>query len=254
MITSLVYGIDFFKRKMILPVFLFTIMWIISYFTYDYLINIVATFDFMVLESLAITGLLSLMLYIIEFLGYRTILFIVMFFLIFFINNYIVYLICSAISHTNNSKNLKIVFNYSLVAFLIFVGFGLLYVLLLFKITAITIILMILLTILLIVTAYIFYLTIFIMASEEDLVLYDGLTKAWYFLKRKFWLFTFFLIFLFIILEILNIGVLLLIIPFLETANLSWILEDIIFYAYYLFVMLYASSCVSYFVTRHKTQ
>ncbi|GEM_PF-999800 len=252
MLVSIIKGLNVFRKKFILPVILFTAIYIIAFFTSDYLLNLLANaIDFSSLDLLTTMSIAPIFFHIMELFGFYLVLLVFLFFILFSINNYIVYIIISIISNKKNIKNTAIVFRYCLVFFLILCCFGFLYSLLLLKITTIAIIFLILLTLLLFIVLYVFFLALFFMGSENDLSLKKGLQKAWLFLKKKFWLITIFIILLAIILEAINLTVFLLLVPFLEILEIP-IIETIFFFVYSLFILLFSTSSLAIFINKHK--
>lgn len=251
MSLSLISGFDFFKKKMFFPIFLFIIIYVAFLFSSEYLINFFFTIETLSLEFLSITSIASLFFFIIETLKYKLILLLVFGFVILFINNYIIYCIASIISKKKNFKNLGSIFNYTFVLFIILFCFLLLFSLLLLNITLLSTIILIILGIILIVILYLFYLTLFVMATEENLSLKKGLNKSWLLLKKRFWTITFFLIVLFVILEIFNLLFFLIVTPFFEMLDVI-ILEEFILFVYYLFVTLYFCTSFTVFINKLK--
>ncbi len=239
MIVSLFKGFDFFKKKMILPAFLMFAVYIIFFFIAEHIFNFFLDVNFSSLDLLSITSIAPILFLITEALGYKLILLLLLSFFILFINNYIIYAIASIISKKDNLKNIGAILNYTFILYLVLFCFLLLYSLILLKITTITIILFLILSLLL-----------FVMATEKNLLLKDGLSKAWLLFKKNFWLITIFLIILFIITEVLNFAFLLLVIPFLEVANLSIYLEDSFFFLFYLFVTLYFTTAFTVYINK----
>ncbi len=250
MIVSLFKGFDFFKKKMILPAFLMFAVYVIFFFMAGHIFNFFLDVNFSSLDLLSMTSIAPILFLITEALGYKLILLLLLSFFILFINNYIIYAIASIISKKNNLKNVGAILNYTFVLYLVLFCFLLLYSLILLKITTITIILFLILSLLLFVIIYLFIITLFVMATEKDLLLKGGLSKAWLLFKKNFWLITIFLIILFIITEILNFAFLLLVIPFLEIANLSIYLEDGFFFLFYLFVTLYFTTAFTVYINK----
>ncbi len=209
MLECLGKGFKIFANKKTIAII---VLFLISFFGMNYLVNyIIDTFYFS-------ASLQVLPIYIINYYSYTLIWLVLGFFFVFFLGNYVSYLIAHAIlkSKRNVYKDISKVFVYSFFVSLIFVLFYFLLYLITIKPGIISIILLIILAIVSMVISLITSLTILFLAVSKTIR--EAFDRAWLFLKKKFWLLIVLMILLGIITIIISFG--------LEYASVLWLSQS----------------------------
>ncbi|MFA5746289.1 MAG: hypothetical protein WC932_05555 [archaeon] len=179
MLGSLLKGFKIFANK---KTILIIVLFLASMLGLNYLINYIANTIY--LE----TSFSQIPIFLTNYYGYELLLFILGFFFLFALSNYVSYLIAHTVLHSKKNiyEDISKVLIYSLFTSVIFLFIYLLAYLILLNPGIISIILLIILAIMSFVISLVIGLAVLFLPVSKTTK--ESLERSWLFLKKKFWL------------------------------------------------------------------